>query len=122
MPPLFGVKRAVAFNPPSVEPRVERFLAVLDGASPFFLAPKHGLKGSVGFAPQRRKAGRCWVFFHVRHADGDRKRLTRSELIARLAAQVVRLADSSSNARGVRTGIRNMLRVEGYTRVAACDI
>ena len=88
---------------------------------PLRLAPRHGLKGSVAFAPQRRRGGGWWLVFHVRHAE-CRQRLTPSELRARLPFELTRLKDSTTDARGVRTFVRNVRRAKGYVRVEASAI
>ena len=53
MPPLFGVRRAALFKPPPPpEVRADRFVAVAQRLTPpLRLAPRHGLQGSVAFAP-----------------------------------------------------------------------
>ena len=120
-PPPFGVRGTTTlmrFRAP--EARADRFVAVLEGGPPR-LTPGHGLTGSVGFAPQRRRAGRWWVVFRVRHA-ANRQRLTPSELRARLPWRLSGLKDSTTQARGVRTFVRNLRRAEGYVRVEASAI
>ena len=125
-PPLFGVKRAMTmrFKPQAmVEARADRFVVVLESGPPR-LTLKHGLHGSVCFAPQRRNTGRWWVVFHVRHAD-SKQRLTPSELRARIPVLLLGLSllkDSTTNARAVKTFMRNMRRAEGYVRVEASAI
>jgi hypothetical protein len=132
-PPPFGVKKGIAdtiimrmrLKPHAtmvvMEARADRFVAVLEGGPPR-LAPKHGLHGSVCFAPQRRrKSGRWWVVFHVRHAE-SKQLLTQSELRARIPLGLSMLKDSTTNARSVQTFMRNLRRAEGYVRVEASAI
>jgi hypothetical protein len=128
-PPLFGVRRTSSFcsnssgvlsapsKPPEV--RADRFVAVVDTAPR--LVPRHGLKGSVAYAPQRRRKGWWWLVCHVRHAD-SKQRLTASELRARFPCELMQLKDSTTDARSVRTFRRNLKRAKGYVCVAASAI